>query len=107
MGAVNRRMWKTHAYRSALPDVQPEPSAEPTAVKPPTLTRGGTPQHTHWFRVMAPVMNANGLVDYDFVAEAPTNAEAVTLANRYEYRAVVIDASCRRTYINGKAIEAP
>jgi hypothetical protein len=102
---LTRERYATMRDRGEFPNMQAEPSA-PVAVDPEPLTRGGTPQHPTWPRVIALVRNQQGMVNHDFVAEASTVRDAILLASRYPYRAQVISRSGKREFDNGKAIEA-
>jgi hypothetical protein len=87
------------------PDIEIEP-APPAAPEPPPLTRGGEPKHPTWPRVIALVRNAAGTeVNWDFVTEAPRLSDAILMASRYPYRAIVVSKSGKREFDNGRAIE--
>jgi hypothetical protein len=77
--------------------------AEPAiavAPEPAPLVRGGRSVHPQWFQVLALVGP-----DVEFVTEAPTLGQAMTLATRYPFRAFVVDRHSKRQFDNGKPIE--
>lgn len=76
----------------------------PKPVAPPPLTRGGTPQHARWFRVLAVIEKPDGIA-YEFVTEAPTQELAAVLASRYTHRAVVTNWHSKQVFDNGRPIE--
>lgn len=86
-----------------FPEMPPEP-AIPVAVEPPPLTRGGTPQHPSWYRVMA-MIRRDGAIYFDFVTETRTEGEAIIACSRYPFRAVVTDWHSKRLSDNFKPIE--
>jgi hypothetical protein len=95
---VRGRLWRRHIEH--VPEL---PVATPA--EPPPLTRGGTPKHPRWFRVLAIVHGEKGLAYDDFIAEAKTATEAIVLASRYPHRAVVTDWHSKVLFNNWKPIE--
>jgi hypothetical protein len=93
------RLQREIAAAGGAPEL-PVPKPKP----PPPLTRGGTPKHPRWYRVLAVVQKHFGIAP-EFVAEAKTFAEAIELASRYPHRAYVTDWHSKVLFNNGKPIE--